>query len=96
MDRAQNGFRVSARRDRKIIKASQFQLADTSGIGRTRIALWETGHINLQQRELKAIARALRQLALQRSKVLLALAGGEFGRANEVGTAADREIAARK
>jgi len=44
-------------------------------VGRTRISLFENGHIPLRSKEIEALRHALRELAFERSKALAVFAG---------------------
>jgi transcriptional regulator with XRE-family HTH domain len=60
MQMDQNQVRAQVQQVRKTIKWSQYDLARTSGIGRTRLSLFENGHIDLRPEELNALQCALR------------------------------------
>jgi transcriptional regulator with XRE-family HTH domain len=62
----QNQVRVQVQQVRRTIHWSQYDLAKASGIGRTRISLFETGHVELRPGELDALQGALRAATSRR------------------------------
>jgi transcriptional regulator with XRE-family HTH domain len=62
----QNQVRFQVQHVRRTIRWSQYDLANASGIGRTRISLFETGRVELRPGELDALQNALRDATSQR------------------------------
>jgi len=60
MQMDQNQIRAQIQHVRKTIKWSQYDLAKASGIGRTRLSLFENRHIDLRPEEVNALQAALR------------------------------------
>jgi hypothetical protein len=48
---------------RLLVGWTQFDVARTSGVGRTRVSLYENGHVCLSQPEIAAILASLREAA---------------------------------
>jgi transcriptional regulator with XRE-family HTH domain len=48
---------------RQLVGWTQFDLAKNSGVGRTRVSLYECGHVDLRQAEVAAIALSLERAA---------------------------------
>lgn len=62
----QNQVRVQVQQVRRTIRWSQYDLAKASGIGRTRLSLFENRHIELRPGELDALQSALRAATSRR------------------------------
>jgi predicted transcriptional regulator len=58
--------RAHVQQFRKTIGWSQYDLSRASNVGRTRLSLFENGHIELRADELKALLHALREAASRR------------------------------
>ncbi len=59
-------IREHLQRLRKLVGWSQFDVAKASGICRTRVSLFENGHITLQPMEVSNICSALEKAAAER------------------------------
>jgi transcriptional regulator with XRE-family HTH domain len=64
MDR--NRVRRQIQLVRKKIKWSQYDLAKAAGVGRTRLSLFENGHVELRTEEVNALQAALRDATTHR------------------------------
>jgi transcriptional regulator with XRE-family HTH domain len=62
---------------RVMLGLNQFEAAKKSGIGRTRLSLFENGHVMLNERELASIRAALKQAAAERVRAINLLVGCE-------------------
>jgi transcriptional regulator with XRE-family HTH domain len=61
-----NNTRSRIYRLRRLVGWTQFDLAKNARIGRTRLSLYENGHIDLKQAEVTAIFDALQRVAIVR------------------------------
>lgn len=62
----QERSRAWIKSNRKTLGVSQYQLANQSGVGRTRLSLFENAHISLRKAEIEALEMALRVALEQR------------------------------
>jgi transcriptional regulator with XRE-family HTH domain len=63
---------------REMANWTQFDLAKESGVGRTRVSLFENGHIPLRTEEIAAIERALRRAIKLRANHFMGVISGEM------------------
>jgi predicted transcriptional regulator len=66
-------IREHLQRLRKLVGWSQFDVAKASGICRTRVSLFENGHITLQQVEVSNICAALEKAAADRVRAITSI-----------------------
>jgi len=58
---------------RLMLRLTQFDIAKQSGVGRTRVSLYENGHVSLQPSEIASICAALEKAAADRVSAISSL-----------------------
>jgi ribosome-binding protein aMBF1 (putative translation factor) len=59
MDQTQEKAKARIRRSRQLFGLSQYVLANRAGVGRTRLSLFENGHIKLRDEEIQRLEKVL-------------------------------------
>jgi ribosome-binding protein aMBF1 (putative translation factor) len=59
MDPTQQRSQERIRQSRQLSGLNQYELANRAGVGRTRLSLFENGHIKLREEEIQQLEKVL-------------------------------------